>query len=142
MKKSFIPQMLCITTIFLALISLILILFGFGMMWLASQKHNVYAQGSHYVLRITSEYGIRGLQDIKTDRERSLYQTILWMNDRCATMVNLGYMQGRISMVSGIGLLVFTLLNGMIWWKLRACKGAQGNSVIEKPNKIEIKNEK
>ena len=120
MKKSFIPKMLCVTTIFLALISLIIMLLGFVLMYQNSQKNNVYAQGDRYVSLLTLRYGIQGFQDLKTDRERSLYQTIMWMNDRCSTMVKFGYMHGRMFVHSGIALMTFTLLNGMICWKLRA----------------------
>ena len=102
--------------------SSIIMLFGFLFMSLNSQKNNDYAQGNRYVSCITSKYGIQGPQDLSTDRERSLYQTILWMNDRCATMVKLGYEHGHMLMVFGIVFLSLALLNGVIWWKLRAFK--------------------
>ena len=122
MKQSDVRKMLLINTIALMLISSILILLGLGLMHLNSQKNNLYAQGNnHYVSCITSKYGIEGPQDLRTDREHSLYQTILWLNDQCATMMKLGYMDGRVFMASGILLISITLFNGMIWWKSRAC---------------------
>ena len=86
-------------------------------MYQNSQKNNDYAQGDRYVSRLTSKYGIQGPQDLKSDRERSLYQTIVWMNDRCATMVKLAYMNGHMFMISGIGLMLIAVFNGMAWWK-------------------------
>lgn len=118
MKKSAIIKYLILTTISLTIFSLISVLFGLGFMCVGSRMLNAYAQGS-VVSRNTSAYGIQGPQDLKTDRERSLYQSILWMNERCAIQVVLNYRQGRMFVALGIIFISITLLNGIMWWKLK-----------------------
>ncbi len=117
MKKTKGPTLLLVITMGLMLISVFFVLLGYGFMHIYSQTSNVFAQGERSVLCRTSEYGIKGKQDLQTDKERGLFQTILLMNDRCANMAALGYKQGHMLMVFGISLMVFTLLNGMMWWK-------------------------
>lgn len=117
MKKSINPQSLLVTTIGLAVLSTFSMLLGYGIMNINSQINNVYDQGDRYVSGLTSRYGIQGLQDLKTDRERLLYQTIVWMNNRCATMAKLAYMYGHWIRTFGIGLMLIAVFNGVAWWK-------------------------
>ena len=119
MKLSIHPKYLLITTIFLALGSTGSILFGAGWMYINSEKSNVYAQGDRFVSGLTSSYGIHGSQDLKTDRERSLNQTIVWMNERCATNIKLAYMFGHWVRNFGIYLVFLTVCNIVVWWYWR-----------------------